>query len=359
LRAIGKMQFTGHVYLSQDNLKLLDKELEANFRVSVDDIKEPDPNKEVVKVRVQHPPIKIPIKRVRRNYKLVEKNDIVKGYKLGLDEVELDDYRLIHEVRNGMKMPDDVGYNKKPIRDDLSYLKVQRKFSRISLVADIARYLNKSCIEIDKIVSLTEESFEGILTLVNQFNEVLYDQVIPRLFKAIYDVNTENIEEEFEVDLVKEPPIDPGYYTVSASKDKIIRKSDIDVLDVVERSFHLDNYCFDSAPERQFFWDMLHNGKVEKIWFTGMLTHGQSDFVIHYVDSDTQRVRSYYPDFLIKKQDGSYVMIEVKGEHMIDSQNVKDKKEAAELMGVSAGIGYEIIPGKSAAIGSYGRDFLN
>ncbi|EMV1928278.1 hypothetical protein AABX21_001660 [Shigella sonnei] len=52
-------------------------------------------------------------------------------------------------------------------------------------------------------------------------------------------------------------------------------------------------------------------------------------------------------------------MIEVKGEHMIDSQNVKDKKEAAELMGVSAGIGYEIIPGKSAAIGSYGRDFLN
>ncbi|WP_154051859.1 DEAD/DEAH box helicase family protein [Enterobacter hormaechei] len=359
LRAIGKMQFTGHVYLSQDNLKLLDKELEANFRVSVDDIKEPDPNKEVVKVRVQQPSIKIPIKRVRRNYKLIEKDYITKGYKLGLDEVELDDYRLIHEVRNGMKMPDDVGYNKKPIRDDLSYLKVQRKFSRISLVADIARYLNKTCIEIDKIVSLTEEGFEGILTLVNQFNEVLYDQVIPRLFKAIYDVNSENIEEEFEVDLVKEPPIDPGYYTVSTSKDKIIRKSDIDVLDVVERSFHLDSYCFDSTPERQFFWDMLHNGKVEKIWFTGMLTHGQSDFVIHYVDSDTQRVRSYYPDFLIKKKDGSYVMIEVKGEHMIDSQNVKDKKEAAELMGVSAGIGYEIIPGKSATMGSYGRDFLN
>src|SRR5690554_7915875 len=103
---------------------------------------------------------------------------------------------------------------------------------------------------------------------------------------------------------------------------------------------------------------MLHNDKVDKIWFTGMLTHGQSDFVIHYVDSDTQKVRSYYPDFLIKKQDGSYVMIEVKGEHMIDSQNVKDKKEAAELMGVSAGNGYEIIAGKLAAEGTYTRDFL-
>ncbi|EOX4969367.1 DEAD/DEAH box helicase family protein [Vibrio alginolyticus] len=359
LRAIGKAQYTGHVYLTQDNLKLLDKELEANFRVSVDDIKEPDPNKETVKIRVQQPPIKIPIKRVRRSYKLVEKDEITKGYKLGLDEVELNDYRLIHEVREGMKMPDDLGDTKKSVRDDLSYLKVQRKFSRISLVADIARYLNKSCIEIDKIIALTEENFDGILALVNQFNEVLYDQVIPRLFKAMYDINAENIEEEFEVELVKEPPIDPGYYTVTASKDKVVRKSDSDVAKVAERSFHLDNYCFDSNPERQFFWDMLHNDKVEKIWFTGMLTHGQSDFVIHYVDSDTQRVRSYYPDFLIKKQDGSYVMIEVKGEHMIDSQNVKDKQEAAELMGVSAGIGYEIIKGKEAASGSYGREFLN
>lgn len=58
LRAIGKAQYTGHVYLTQDNLKLLDKELEANFRVSVDDIREPDPNKEVVRIRVQQPPIK-------------------------------------------------------------------------------------------------------------------------------------------------------------------------------------------------------------------------------------------------------------------------------------------------------------
>lgn len=359
LRAIGKTQYTGHVYLTQDNLKLLDKELEANFRVSVDDIKEPDPNKETVHIRVLQPPVKIPIKRVRRSYKLVEKDEIVQGYKLGLDTIELNDYRLIHEIREGMRMPDDLGNTKKAIRDDLSYLKVQRKFSRISLVADIARYLNKPCIGIDKIISLTEESFDGILALVNQFNEVLYDQVIPRLFKAMYDINSESIEEEFEVELVKEPPIDPGYYTVTTTKDKIIRKADPNVAKVANRSFHLDNYCFDSNPERQFFWDMLHNDKVEKIWFTGMLTHGQSDFVIHYVDSDTQRVRSYYPDFLIKKQDGSYVMIEVKGEHMIDSQNVKDKKEAAELMGVSCGIDYEIIPGKSAIAGSYGRDFLN
>ncbi|TDE43368.1 type III restriction endonuclease, partial [Vibrio alginolyticus] len=181
----------------------------------------------------------------------------------------------------------------------------------------------------------------------------------PRLFKAIYDIEAETITEEFEVDLVKEPPIDPGYYPVTVSKDKVISKSSNESNPNVAKSFHLDNYCFDSNPERDFFWSMLHEEKVDKIWFTGMLTHGQSDFVIHYVDSETQRVRSYYPDFLIKKQDGSYVMIEVKGEHMIDSQNVRDKKDAADLMGVASGIGYEIIAGKAAESGAYGREFLN
>ena len=359
LRAIGDRQHVGHIYLTKENMALLDKELQANFRISTDELKEPDPNKETVHVRVEQPNIKVPIKRVRRQFKLIEKEDLKDGYKLGLDKVDLDDYRLIHETQQGLLMPDDIGTLKNRVRQDLSFLKEQRAFTKLSLVADIARYINKPCLEIEKIVAATEEGFDGILELVNKFNEVLYDQVIPRLFKAMYDIESESVTEEFEVDLVKEPPIDPGYYPVTVSKDKIIRKSSLEIAELTGKSFHLDNYCFDSNPERQFFWDMLHNKQVDKIWFTGMLTHGQSDFVIHYVDTETQRVRSYYPDFLIKKQDGSYVMVEVKGEHMIDSQNVKDKKDAAELMGVASGIGYEIIAGKSADSGSYDRAFLN
>ena len=52
-------------------------------------------------------------------------------------------------------------------------------------------------------------------------------------------------------------------------------------------------------------------------------------------------------------------MIEVKGEHMIGTQNVIDKKDAAELMGVASGIKYELIAGQSAQAGTYGREFLN
>lgn len=90
-----------------------------------------------------------------------------------------------------------------------------------------------------------------------------------------------------------------------------------------------------------------------------MLTHGQSDFFIQYVDPDTHRVRSYYPDFLIKKPDDSYVMIEIKGEHMIDSENVQAKKEYAQMIAEASNMSYELILGKQAQAGTFDRDFLN
>lgn len=44
------------------------------------------------------------------------------------------------------------------------------------------------------------------------------------------------------------------------------------------KSLHLDTYCFDSGSENTLFWDLLREQRVKKIYFTGMLTHGQSDF---------------------------------------------------------------------------------
>ncbi|PXW73074.1 type III restriction/modification enzyme restriction subunit [Alteromonas sp. I10] len=357
LRAIGGVQHTGHVFLTNENMALLDKELQANFRISAEEMGDIGSKNETYKIRVEQPPIKIPIKRVRRKFKLVENKDLKDGFKLGLDEVDLAKYRLIVQEQNGLITPEDMGANVRT-NTDLSDRRQQRTFSKLMLVSEIARYLNKPCLTIEKILEATKETTDGIVKIVNKFNEVLYDEVIPRLFREMYEIESENITEEFEVELVKEPPIDPGYYQVTASKDKVVRKADSAATENKHKTFHLDTYCFDSNPERQFFWDMLKDQKVDNIWFTGMLTHGQSDFVIHYVDSETQRVRSYYPDFLIKKQDGSYVMVEVKGEHMIDSQNVKDKKDAAELLGVASGMQYEIIAGKQAADGTYGRQFL-
>lgn len=64
-----------------------------------------------------------------------------------------------------------------------------------------------------------------------------------------------------------------------------------------QKSFHLDKYCFDSGTEKKFFLDLLKLEGVTKLYFTGMLTHSGSDFIIRYIDPISHTVCKYFPDF--------------------------------------------------------------
>jgi type III restriction enzyme len=146
--------------------------------------------------------------------------------------------------------------------------------------------------------------------------------------------------------LIKLPP--NGYYEVSAAKDKIVRMHDAQIKDEERaKSFHLDTYCFDSGSENWLFWDLLREQRVKKIYFTGMLTHGQSDFFIQYIDPDSRTVRSYYPDFIFQREepDGSlkYVIVEVKADNQIEDAVVQAKKDFAQQIAVASGMEYKIM----------------
>lgn len=62
-----------------------------------------------------------------------------------------------------------------------------------------------------------------------------------------------------------------------------------------------------------------------------MFTSNQGDLSVHYYDSESGRIRQYYPDFLAKMTDGSYQLIEVKGDNKIDDTVVKAKKRLLPL----------------------------
>ena len=100
--------------------------------------------------------------------------------------------------------------------------------------------------------------------------------------------------------------------------------------DVKERNLHLDRYCLDPGSGRQLFWDLLKHNKVKKIYFKGMLTHGQSGFFIQYIDLESHVVRSYYPDFLFEsiEEDGTtkYVIVEVEADDQIDDAVVEARR---------------------------------
>lgn len=344
LRSIGDAQQTGHVYLSEENKEILDNELQQNFRVSLAEIEGSGKERERVKVYVNQPPVKIKLKRVRRMYQVREK-PLQPGTSLELAGVDTEKYRLLHTTQEGLRA--DGRHTK---TEDITHLRQQRTFSPLTLVAEIARYLNKPPLMVEDILAKTAEGVGGILTAVNAFNELLYDWVIPRLFHELYEVKDYRNEEEYEVELIKQPS--DGFYQVSALKELIVRSTDVGP-DKVAKSFHLDVYCFDSNPEKQLFWDLLRDGRVKNIYFTGMFTHGQSDFYIQYIDPDSHTIRSYYPDFIIQKEDGSYVIIEVKGDNKIDDPVVQAKKQFAEQTAVASGMTYQVIKGSDANAGHY------
>lgn len=356
LRAIGDFQHTGHVYLSEENLEILNDELQQNFRITAEELEATGADKEQVKILVNQPPVKIKLHRVRRSFLLKEKV-LVEGAEIGFNRSDksawaelTQKYHLLETVQEGMNDPV-AGHAIIGKTHDLTHIRETLEYSELMLVSEIARYLNRNPLEVEHIVCSTKEGMDGVLDAVNEFNELLYDVVIPQLFGLLYDLEPQEDTEEHEVDLIKIPK--DGYYQMTAAPDKIVRDSDPLAQKHPDKSFHLDTYCFDSSPERTLFWDLLQEKKIKKVYFTGMLTHGQSDFFIQYIDPESHTVRSYYPDFLFQREDGSYVIVEVKGDNMINDPVVQAKKEFAQQIATASGMEYEIIKGSDAEAHGY------
>lgn len=339
LRQIGEGQQTGHIYLSEENAQILDDELQQNFRVSVEEIHNVGIEKQNYQVRVNTPPVKVTLKRVRKMHQLLEKPP-QNGLSLGLEQVDTEKYRIRREEYEGLHAL------QPSVMEDMTEYKERRDFSQLTLCAEIARYLNRSPLEIEDILTNTQEGMADILQRVNEFNELIYDEIIPRLFEVLYELKEFENHESEEIELVKEP--ESGYYQVRANPDLVTKETDTGVINYDDKSFHLDTYAFDSTPERALFWSLLTEGRVKKVYFTGMLTHGQSDFYIQYIDPESHAVRRYYPDFLMQKADNSWVIVEVKGDNKIDEPVVRAKATAAKQRANASDMSYKIIKGSEA-----------
>ncbi|OSX55442.1 DEAD/DEAH box helicase family protein [Anoxybacillus ayderensis] len=332
LRAIGPNQETASVYLSEENKQILEEELQQNFRIGTKDLSGQDDGKKVYEVRVRPPKVKIPIKRIRHLYTIEQKN-VHDRIDFEFENVNWEKYKLKHTVQEGL-----VSQFQRV--EDVTNLRERRVYSKYTLVAELARYLNESCIKIEKMLMNAKQGIDEILRYVNNHNEIIYDRIIPYLFKAMYNLKSSVITEKAELELVKDPK--EGFYCIRAKEDLVIKEKGAKY---TSKTFHLDTYCFDSKPEKILFTDLVNHNDIQEIYFTGMLTHGQTEFAIDYVDPESNLVRKYYPDFLIKRKDGAWIIVEVKGDNKIDDPLVEAKMVAATEMAGASQMEYHIIKG--------------
>lgn len=345
LRAIGDKQEEGQVYLSEENVEILDDELQQNFRLNTDELQRLKSDKTTYEVRVLKKK-SLKLTQVRHLYKRQDKilNDKVS---FNSDTWNLDQYKLIHTEQKATLQPRQKMHTE--LVEDISHLKDRRTWTAYTLTAEIARYLCESPLKIETILKESKEGIDAIVALVNEFNELLYDKIIPILFTALYDITSYEQKEEHEIELVKTPEL--GFFTVHGDPQKTEMFNDwlTNKQEEADKSFHLDTYCFDSFSEQYFFTNVISQEDVKEVYFTGMLTHGQSDFFINYIDPETYAVRSYYPDFLILTKNNEWLVVEVKANVDIDDPVVLAKQTFAKKMLNDNNIQYMLVPHTQAA----------
>lgn len=354
LRAIDEVQETGCVYLSEENRAILNEELQNNFRLNLDEFTDAGSKDKIpVRIKIVPPPVTVKLKRIRKHYELRELN-LTEQIDFKLREIDPTKYAIIETETDIKRIGQDSGSKKV-----LSGVKDNLEYSALTLTAEVARYLNKSCFDVRRALEESKEGLDAIVVSVSQFNEILYDVIIPTLFKSFYALDEKTTTEDVELRLVKPPKAAKGGAKVEdvvaetfLVKPELLASRDGDFFSsYAAKSFHLDNYCFDSRPELEFFKTVLMDAEVEHLYFTGMLTSDKTDFVISYIDPESNTLRSYYPDFLAQKKDGSYVIIEVKGENKIDDAVVQAKARSAAELAAANAMTYEMIPSLKVAYG--------
>jgi hypothetical protein len=339
LRKITTERLTATIFLSKENYDTLDEELNKNFNMDIKDLsKSGSTESKRYRVRVLPPPRSVKLKRIWREYTLSEKS-----YTAPVDfELKMTDFSKYAAV---LYEKDSIAHDMSVKEKNIDYLKERMHYSAFSLAGEIARYLNISPILAAKIVRECKDGEASVVEAVNKYNEILDDVIIPRIFHTLFEVGSEVKSEDRELILLKEPK-EGGYYEFSGKPELVVTNTDAQFTpEEVARSFHADTYCFDSKPEKECFLQYVTSDKVKKVYFTGMFTGNQGDLSIQYYDPESRRIRLYYPDFFAEMRDGSYQLIEVKGDNMINNAVVQAKSEAAEVMATASGVKYKMYPG--------------
>lgn len=338
LRSLGKTQIDGNIYLSDENYQTLDDELQQNFRLNADEFQKQSKKSELFEIKVLRKDKKIKINHVRRQYDLKEK-EITCPINFDIENWDTEQYRAFHEQRkmSGGKL------DKEKKTEEVTDQKIRREWSQYALIAEIARYLCISPLKVEKLLKDSVDGIDALVDKVNEFNELLYDKVIPFLFEQLYEVEEYEKKESKEVALVNDP--EGGSFFIHGKRElaDFWEEWEEKSPDKAQKSFHLDKYIFDSQPEKDFFERVVNMKDVKEVYFTGMLTHGQSDFYINYIDPETHNVRNYYPDFLILTKTGEYLVVEVKAANKVDDPVVQAKKSFAEHFLKESHIKYYII----------------
>jgi hypothetical protein len=183
-------------------------------------------------VRFLPPPRTITLKRIWHEYTLVERTD-PGPIGFGLADADLSRHAAtVYEQKS-------IGSAAKVTETSGGDPHEQTRYSLYTLTAEVARYLNLSPVRVAHRIADSVDGPDLVLDTVNQYNDVLYDLVIPGIFDALFEVTSAIKSEDRELVLLREPK-DRGFYDFSARPELVVKQSDERVENLWRKSFHAD-----------------------------------------------------------------------------------------------------------------------
>jgi hypothetical protein len=317
LRQIPGNTEKARIYLSRDNVNVLDSQLRETFgeTLQILDMTRQELRKERLILRkIEIPPILLK-QKVRR---------------IVMDEIDLPEIK-IEKPRIDARIAKKTVYDLKERAGRRKVL--AESFGESLELAEEYADIYEVAVELSAIYRLDTYKIYQLLNEAYPAGDIETTHLIN--LRQQIEKQTRNYkvtEEEIEIALAlvkpegfeKEETQDGFVYTTEIiyHKDKadlLLKYEELKDSNKRDFSFHFSPYKMDSHPEKDFFLQVLESvnekpDEIEDIYFTGSITDlKKTDFLFEYKDKKG-KWRTYTPDFVIRKKNGKILIVEVKGE---------------------------------------------
>ncbi len=306
LRSIGDNSTTATIFLSDENYKMLDRELKNNFATTIEELRNQEQES------VEHTLIVEKKKKIKIKKKLKE---IISATTKDINKLKIDwkifssENYLPYIAESGILLNAEkkAEYTKKLFREELL---IRGNFTFYDIVEIVNRYTLLPCLVVEDILLQGQTKDEITKKINHNLGNLTFAiaQILNHAYK--YEEKETIIEEELE--LTKQYP-----FKVNVQKNKndlVVYKTD----NTDRRlGFHINPYNFDSKDEKGLFAYLREvldkDEEIVDVYFTGGVTDSvHNDFYFEYYKPTEKKLARYFPDFLIETTNNRFLVIEVK-----------------------------------------------
>jgi len=324
------------IYLSKDNVGILDAQLKETYGESLEDLNRTSQNirkDRLILRKIEMPPVSLK-KKIQR----------ILPKELLLDISEIDfkkTHREKEKFRKTIHSLDEIPQRKGVL--------INVKEEEIEITEDFVD-IYTFAVELSSLYRLPLMLTYEKLKQLYPKGEIPENEAVDLKRQIEEKVrNYEVKEEEVEVALAlirpegfsKEEKNGKAIYVTEIlyhkDKEKYLLKWEM-LKDKFKRDFgfHYNPYKFDSSPEKEFFIWLLEildedPADIEDIYYTGGMDDlNKTEFLFEYKGKDN-RYHNYAPDFLIRRKNGKMIIVEVKAERFKEEEKEKGMRRIEGL----------------------------